>query len=126
MLPKLLVVEDDRLTRKLIKAALKKICEVDFAVNGETAIKLASETIYSVILMDIALGYGINGIETTNIIRKFPEYKNTPIIAITAFAMVGDKEIFLSQGMTHYFPKPIKILELKDLIISLLNEVKKA
>jgi CheY-like chemotaxis protein len=72
--------------------------------------------------MDIALGYGINGIETTNLIRKFPGYKNTPIIALTAFAMVGDKEIFLSQGMTHYFPKPIKILDLQDLIIELLNE----
>jgi CheY-like chemotaxis protein len=125
VLPKILLVEDDSLTRKLIKAALKKICEVDFAVNGETAIKFAAKTKYPIILMDIALGYGINGIETTNLIRKFPGYKNTPIVALTAFAMVGDKEIFLSQGMTHYFPKPIKIFELQELIIELLNDVNK-
>ena len=123
MLPKILLVEDDRLTRKLIKAGLKKICEVDFAEDGITAIKLAGQTIYPIILMDIALGYGIDGIETTKIIRKIPEYKITPIVAVTAFAMVGDEEIFLSQGMTHYFPKPIKILVLQDLIMELLKEV---
>jgi CheY-like chemotaxis protein len=125
VLPKLLVVEDDSSTRKLISAALKKICEIDFAEDGETAIILAGKIKYPVILMDIALGYGINGIEATNLIRKFPGYKNTPIIAITAFAMVGDKEIFLSQGMTHYFPKPLKIIDLKNLIIALLNDVNK-
>jgi CheY-like chemotaxis protein len=123
VLPKILLVEDDRLTRKLIKAGLKKVCEVDFAEDGETAIKLARKTIYPIILMDIALGYGLDGIETTKIIRKIPEYKKIPIVAVTAFAMVGDKEIFLSQGMTHYFPKPVKILDLKILIIELLKEV---
>ena len=123
MLPKILLVEDDRLTRKLIKAGLKKISEVDFAEDGETAIKLADKTTYPIILMDIALGYGIDGIEATKIIRKIPGYKKTPIVAVTAFAMIGDKEIFLSQGMTHYFPKPIKILDLQDLIIELLKEV---
>jgi CheY-like chemotaxis protein len=123
VLPKILLVEDDRLTRKLIKAGLKKISEVDFAEDGETAIKLAGKTIYPIILMDIALGYGIDGIEATKIIRKIPGYIKTPIVAVTAFAMIGDKEIFLSQGMTHYFPKPIKILDLQDLIIELLKEV---
>ena len=122
MLPKILLVEDDRLTRKLIKAGLKKVCEVDTVEDGETAIKLAEKTKYTIILMDIALGYGIDGIETTKIIRRIPEYKNTPIVAVTAFAMVGDKEIFLSQGMTHYFPKPIKIFELRNLIVEILNE----
>lgn len=126
MLPKILLVEDDRLTSTLIKEGLKNVCEVDFAENGETAIKLAAKTKYQIILMDIALGYGIDGIETTKIIQAIPEYKNTPIVAVTAFAMVGDKEIFLSQGMTHYFPKPIKIFELRNLIIEILNGVNKA
>jgi len=123
VLPKILVVEDDSSTRKILKAGLRKICEIDFAEDGETALKLAAKTNYPVILMDIALGYGINGIETTNIIRKFPGYKNTPIIALTAFAMFGDEEIFLSQGMTHYLAKPFNIIDLRNFIIEILNGV---
>jgi CheY-like chemotaxis protein len=125
MLPKLLLVEDDSRTRNVIQAALKKICQLDLAEDGETAIKLARINKYPVILMDIALGYGINGIETTKIIRKYPGYKNTPIVALTAFAMAGDKEIFLSQGMTHYFPKPFNIMDLRKFIIEILNGVNK-
>jgi CheY-like chemotaxis protein len=123
VLPKILVVEDDGSTRKILKAGLRKICEIDFAKDGETAIKLANKTRYPVILMDIALGYGINGIEATKLIREFPGYKNTPIVALTAFAMIGDEEIFLSQGMTHYLAKPFKILDLQNFILEILNGV---
>jgi CheY-like chemotaxis protein len=123
VLPKLLLVEDDKRTSKVIEASLKKICQFDLAEDGETAIKLAAKTKYPLILMDIALGYGINGIETTKLIREFPGYKNTPIVALTAFAMAGDKEIFLSQGMTHYLSKPFDIIDLKNLIIEILDEV---
>ena len=123
MLPKILVVEDDSSTRKILKAGLRKICEIDFAKDGETALKLAAKTRYPVILMDIALGYGINGIEATKLIREFPGYKNTPIVALTAFAMIGDEEIFLSQGMTHYLAKPFKILDLRNFILEILNGV---
>jgi CheY-like chemotaxis protein len=123
LLPKLLLVENDSTTRTVIKTALKKICELDSAEDGETAVQLAAENKYPVILMDIALGYGIDGIETTKRIRKLPGYKNIPIVALTAFAFVGDKEIFLSQGMTHYLSKPFQIADLKKLVTDILNEV---
>jgi two-component system, sensor histidine kinase len=126
VLPKLLLVENDSATRVVIRAALKKICDLDIAVDGETAIKLAGETKYPIILMDIALGYGLDGIETSKIIRLFKGYEDIPIVAVTAFAMFGDKEIFLSQGLTHYLPKPIDIRDLKKLITELLAEVNKA
>jgi CheY-like chemotaxis protein len=122
VLPKILLVEDDHGTREVIKSTLKKICHLELAENGEKAVKLATETKYQVILMDIALGYGINGIEATKLIRELPGYRNTPIVALTAFAMAGDKEIFLSQGMTHYLPKPFNIVDLENLIVEILNE----
>jgi CheY-like chemotaxis protein len=123
VLPKILLVENDITTRTVIKSALKKICDLDSAEDGETAIQLAAENKYPVILMDIALGYGIDGIETTKRIRKFPGYKKIPIVALTAFAMVGDKEIFLSQGMTHYLSKPFQLSDLKNLVTEILTEV---
>jgi CheY-like chemotaxis protein len=49
----------------------------------------------------------MNGFEATEKIRELPEYKNTPIIALTAFAMKGDKEKCLDAGATDYIPKPI-------------------
>jgi two-component system sensor histidine kinase/response regulator len=49
----------------------------------------------------------MNGFEATKKIRELEEYKNTPIIALTAFAMKGDREKCLEAGVTDYIPKPI-------------------
>ena len=49
----------------------------------------------------------MNGFEATEKIRHLPEYKDTPIIALTAFAMKGDREKCLNAGATDYIPKPI-------------------
>jgi CheY-like chemotaxis protein len=49
----------------------------------------------------------MNGFEATERIRKLPEYKDTPIIALTAFAMKGDREKCIDAGATDYIPKPI-------------------
>jgi two-component system, sensor histidine kinase len=120
-LPRLLLVEDDNSSRNITTIALKKICEFDIAMDGESAVKLSTVNKYPVILMDIALGYSMNGIEAVRQIRKIPGYENIPIVALTAFAMVGDKDIFLSQGMTHYLAKPFLIKDLKNLITEILK-----
>ena len=57
-----------------------------------------------------------DGVETTRCIRSKPEYKDTPIIALTAFAMTGDKESFLANGFTDYLPKPFEFAEFKKII----------
>ncbi|MGQ9798374.1 MAG: response regulator [Ignavibacterium sp.] len=56
---------------------------------------------YDAILMDINLGSGINGVEATQQIGKIKGYDRTPIVAVTAFALKGDKKEFLSKGCTH-------------------------
>ena len=56
--------------------------------------------------MDINLGAGISGVETTIKIRQLNDYKHTPIVAVTAFAMAGDEDEFINSGCTHYISKP--------------------
>ena len=71
--------------------------------------------------MDIGLRGDLDGIETARQIRKFDHYKNTPIVALTAYAMEGDREKFLQNGCTHYLAKPFHKSELIRVIESALN-----
>ena len=74
--------------------------------NGQEALDQAKEQKYDLILMDMQMPV-MNGFEATQKIRELEEYKNTPIIALTAFAMKGDREKCLEAGATDYIPKPI-------------------
>ena len=120
-LPEILMVDDDAASRDITKLFLKNICKIAIAKSGEEAIILAEKKSYKLILMDINLGKGLSGIETTQRIKKIDSYKNTPIIALTAFAMAGEKEEFLKAGCTHYISKPFtkKVLTnvLKELLL---------
>ncbi len=118
---KVLLVENDLPSIQVIQLALNKICSVDVAEKGETAINMAKQENYDLILMDIGLGLGMNGIQTTKEIRKFPGYENIPIVAVTAYAMQGDREKFLSEGLTHYISKPFEVRALQNLVRSILD-----
>lgn len=115
----LLIVENDRINAAVIEAYVKKDYDVDVVGTGEDAVKKASENLYDAILMDINLGSGINGVEATQRIRKIKGYEKTPIVAVTAFALKGDKEEFLAKGCSHYISKPFT----QPQIIALLNEI---
>ena len=69
--------------------------------------------------MDINLGVGLDGVETTREIRKLKGYSSTPVVALTGYAMESDKDKFLSVGFTHYLAKPF---DKKD-IISLVEDI---
>ncbi len=120
-LPSVLLVENDKASRDIIRYFLRKICNVEFAENGQEALKKVSSANYSAILMDINLGLGISGVETAQNIREVKGYNNIPIAAITAYAMVGDKEKFLSLGCTHYLAKPFDKEELQDLVKEIIT-----
>ena len=77
---------------------------------------MSRNKIYDIILMDINLGKGMDGIQATQEIRKIKGYKKTPIVALTAYAREGDKEEFLAGGCTHYLGKPFTVKQLLDLI----------
>jgi len=85
--------------------------------DAKEALELIRKNNYDAILMDIGLGLGKNGIELTKEIKLIPEYENTPIIAVTAYASRRDEEYILNHGLDFYIAKPfykkdiLKILE---------------
>lgn len=105
---KILLAEDYKHSQIIVTRLLKKNGFEDIVVveNGEDAIKMAQEKKFDLILMDMQMPV-MNGFEATEKIREMPEYKNTPIIALTAFAMKGDREKCIEVGATDYIPKPI-------------------
>ena len=117
--PVILVVEDDSTSRDVINHFLKKLYDVSFAEDGEKALKYLGDKQFDLVIMDINLGSGINGIEVTERIRKTGGYESIPIIAATAFAMLGDREKFLSNGFDHYISKPY----LKTQLVKLLSDI---
>jgi CheY-like chemotaxis protein len=117
---KILLVEDDYVSQTLTTIALRKVCNLDIADNGNEAHEMAKVQKYKLILMDINLGKGLTGLDTAGLIKNLPGYENTPIVALTAYAMTGDKEEFLQKGCTHYLSKPFDINELIYLVKSLI------
>ncbi|MEJ2194427.1 MAG: response regulator [Ignavibacteriaceae bacterium] len=105
---KILLVEDYKHSQIIVTRLLKKNNFESIVVveNGQEALDQAKEQHYDLILMDMQMPV-MNGFEATQKIRQLEEYKNTPIIALTAFAMKGDKEKCLEAGATDYIPKPI-------------------
>ncbi|HKB86078.1 MAG TPA: response regulator [Ignavibacteriaceae bacterium] len=103
---KILIVEDDALTRDIMKRQLDKFYRIDFAVDGKEALDLFEQNNYALILMDINLGIGKNGIEVMKEIRKSEKGTNTAVVAITAYGNFGDKESFIDAGFDNYISKP--------------------
>lgn len=108
---KVLVVEDNPLDMELVLEVMDSMGITALgAVDGNEAVRMAGKETYDLIIMNIELP-DIDGVETARIIRSRPEYKDTPIIALTAFAMKGDRELFLASGFNDYVAKPIEIKE---------------
>ena len=119
-----LLVEDDEVTIKLTAKILKEYYNVESAVNGLEAIEKAKKKVHDIILMDINLSKGIDGIETLRKIRKLPGYEKTPAVALTAYVLPGDMEEFLAGGCTHYLDKPFTRNQLLTLISDIIGSVK--
>ena len=107
-----LIVEDDKINAELTSYYLEGIASVDVAYDGESAIEMAKQKVYSVILMDINLGIGMSGFEATKAIRHLHNYKETHIIAITGYTLYNEIELIKNSGFSEYLPKPFSRQEL--------------
>jgi len=125
-LPEVLLVEDDASNAGVIKYFLENVCNLDIANTGEKALEMTSTKQYTAILMDIDLGRGMSGIDATKMIRKVKGYENLPIVAVTALAMKGQKELFLSEGCSHYISKPFESKTFVKLIKEIVYNGKSA
>lgn len=106
----ILLVEDDIINRKVVYKMLReKGCHIDIAGNGKEALALFAQNQYDVILMDIQMPV-MNGIEAVKQIRlrEKDSSSHVPVIALTAYALQGDRESFLNQGMDGYLSKPVQ------------------
>lgn len=121
-LKRVLYVEDEEISFSVVKHFLKNKVLLDWARSGQDGVVMAKGNKYNAILMDINLAKGIDGMQTTKLIRELPQYQNIPIIAITAFAMRGDKEEFLGAGCSHYISKPFTKAALLTLMEDALGE----
>ncbi len=115
-LPSVLIVEDNKINQKLAVSILRDKYRVDTCYDGESAINMIANKQYDIILMDIHLGDGLDGLETTKIIRNDIRYSKTPIIAVTGYTMLGDREHILKAGCSHYLSKPYSKSQLLDII----------
>ena len=120
--PRLLLVEDNEGNRMIFKKILSKEYIVEEATDGVTALAMAEVNKYDLILMDINLGPGIDGIETFRRIRQMPDHSEIPVVAVTAYGLNEDRKRFLDYGFTDFHPKPIVRLEFLAMIKKLINK----
>ena len=112
----ILIVEDNSDNLYTIQAILDNMgCTYISAHDGEQAVKAAKESRPGLILMDIQLPL-MSGLEATTRIKADPELRGTPIVAVTARAMKGDREEILKAGCDDYLTKPLDSSEVEDIV----------
>ena len=121
---KILILDDDDISRFYISYVYKNIAIVDTADDADSAIIKATHIFYDIVILDIGLKGELNGIDVLKAIRQLPGYDKIPIIAFTAFAMPGDKEKFLSEGFDDYIAKPIVKEDLFEMVDKNLQKYK--
>ncbi|MHB8092567.1 MAG: response regulator [Syntrophales bacterium] len=117
---RILIVEDNPQNRLLVKDVLEfHGYEIMEAEDGQAGIEMAKKYKPDLILMDVQMPV-MDGFTAGKIIRGDPDTKNIKIIAVTSFAMLGDKERVMEAGFDHYISKPINTRELPVLIKEIL------
>ena len=116
------VIEDNEKNMKLFRAILKLIPDLKLheESKGDLGLELIKSGEPDLIILDIQLPE-MNGIEICNELRKMDKFKDTPIIAVTSFAMKGDKERILKAGFNQYVSKPIKVQEFREIVKGYLD-----
>lgn len=114
--PTVLVVEDNALNLKLIRAVLEHAgFTVVVATSGEEGVNVATRGGLDLVLMDLQLP-GIDGTEAMRRIRAHPGSRELPVVAVTAFAMPADREQVSSAGFDGYIEKPISTRALPEIV----------
>lgn len=114
---RVLLAEDDPQNQMMIRVVLEDAgYHVDVAENGVEVVEAVSRGGYDVVLMDVSMPV-MDGLEATRRIREFGgSIGAIPIVALTAYAMTGDRERYLGLGVSDYLSKPMHIADLIDVV----------
>ena len=121
---RVLLAEDNPVNQRLAQGVLEKLgCHVTIAENGNQAVAAWSAHQFDVLLMDVQMPE-MDGIEATAEIRRLEQTlgRRTPIVAMTAHAMTGDRERCLEAGMDDYLSKPVRLHKLRAKLLQVLGE----
>ncbi len=117
----ILIAEDRDTSRELLRIVLESSgYRVLEAPDGRRAVEIASETALDLVIMDIYMPF-MNGFEALAALRALPGYERTPVIALTASAMAGERECALAKGFAEFLAKPVNLPELRGLVARLLG-----
>lgn len=123
-MPRLLLVEDNEMNRDMLSRRLqRKGYSVLIAVDGEQGLATAYSEMPDLILMDISLPF-IDGYEVTRRLKANPRTKHIPVIALTAHALLTDRDKALKAGCNDYDTKPVDFTRLTEKIETLLVKEK--
>ena len=120
-MPLVLYVEDDPMNREIMSIFLKNTCKVETAGDAETALEMVRGKHYDLVLMDINLGSGRDGLDVVKNLLRIPGYQGVKIVAVTAYSTSNDKAEFLQGGCTHYISKPFGKKDVISLVGSILH-----
>lgn len=121
MSKRILIIEDSEVNRRLMRdVLLYHGYEVMEASNGKEGIDITKSKRPDLILLDMQMPV-MDGFEVLRVIRNNPDLRDIKIIAVTSFAMVGDRERILEAGADDYIAKPIDTRELPRRIMRILN-----
>lgn len=118
---KVLLVEDNLINRYIVKTYLKDLCEIICAINGEEAFEKVEKEDFDLVLADINLGVGMDGIE---LCEKIKNIKNIPVIAVTGYSLPNDRERLIAKDFEYYLAKPFKKRELLEAVQKTMKKTK--
>jgi len=119
--PRVLAVEDNSETQLLLEHLLKKSYEVTVVTGVEEALAAVEDTQFDILLLDINLSEERTGTDLLHMLRERNDLDDVPAIALTAYAMPGDREDFLDAGFDQYVSKPFTRADLTDAIETSLS-----
>lgn len=126
---RVLLAEDNQVNRKVLSKMLERIgCQLDCAQDGQEALEMVQKNGYDLVLMDCQMPK-MDGYEATQEIRRLEARSGrprTPIVALTANALEGDRQKSLDAGMDDHLPKPVKAENLRDSLVKWSGKLKKA
>jgi two-component system cell cycle response regulator DivK len=115
-----LVVDDNALNRELLRLVLEQQgYVVSEAVSAEEALTVAADTCPDLVLMDCHLP-GMDGLTATRRLKEIESTRHIPVVAVTAYAMPGDREKAIAAGCHDYISKPVDFSRLIDVVSQLM------